>query len=207
LSELDARFIKRYPHEFSGDNVRGSASLELWLRTLISLADEPISALDVSIQAQIMNLMDRLQSEFSLTYLFISHDLRAVKHISDRVMYLGEIVELASAKELYERPLMPYTRTLISAVPVPDPQIVSKRRRIVLAGDVPSPINPPTGCRFHARCPYALHECSHVKPCCAKSSQVISPRASVSTPMNPKSTESLKNVLLYSNWIERKQDR
>jgi oligopeptide transport system ATP-binding protein len=167
LVGLDERFIKRYPHEFSGgQRQRIGIARALAAEPDFIVADEPISALDVSIQAQIMNLMDRLQSQFKLTYLFISHDLRAVKHISDRVavMYLGEIVELASAKELYHRPLMPYTRALISAVPVPDPQIESKRRRIVLTGDVPSPINPPIGCRFHTRCSYAIGECSHIKP-------------------------------------------
>jgi oligopeptide transport system ATP-binding protein len=164
---LDARFIKRYPHEFSGgQRQRIGIARALAAQPDFIVADEPISALDVSIQAQIMNLMDRLQHQFKLTYLFISHDLRAVKHLSDRiaVMYLGEIVELASAKELYDQPLMPYSRALISAVPVPDPQVESRRRRIVLAGDVPSPINPPMGCRFHARCPYAIPECSQIKP-------------------------------------------
>jgi oligopeptide transport system ATP-binding protein len=164
---LDPRFIKRYPHEFSGgQRQRIGIARALAVQPDFIIADEPISALDVSIQAQIMNLMDHLQDQFALTYLFISHDLRAVKHISDRVavMYLGEIVELAQARELYERPLTPYARALISAVPVPDPQIESKRHRTVLVGDVPSPINPPTGCRFHTRCPYAIRECSEIRP-------------------------------------------
>jgi oligopeptide/dipeptide ABC transporter ATP-binding protein len=134
------------------------------------VADEPISALDVSIQAQIMNLMERLQSEKGLTYLFISHDLRAIRHLSDRVavMYLGQIVELADAKEIYRDPLMPYTQALISAVPVPDPEIEARRERIILKGDVPSPINPPSGCRFHTRCPFAIEECKQKQPALAE---------------------------------------
>lgn len=164
---LNKRFIKRYPHEFSGgQRQRIGIARSLAVNPDFIVADEPISALDVSIQAQIMNLMERLQRQKNLTYLFISHDLRAIRHVSDRVavMYLGKLVEIADAKTIYDEPLMPYTKALISAVPVPDPVIEAARRRIVLEGDVPSPINPPPGCRFHTRCPYAIAECREVVP-------------------------------------------
>ncbi len=164
---LSRRFIKRYPHEFSGgQRQRIGIARALAVEPEFIVADEPLSSLDVSIQAQIMNLMGRLQAEKKLTYLFISHDLRAVRHLSDRVavMYLGKIVELAKAKDIYADPLMPYTKALISAVPVPDPAIEAKRERIILQGDVPSPINPPTGCHFHTRCPYAIDDCRRIVP-------------------------------------------
>lgn len=164
---LNRRFIKRYPHEFSGgQRQRIGIARALAVDPEFIVADEPISALDVSIQAQIMNLMNRLQDEKNLTYLFISHDLRAIRHVSDRVavMYLGKIVELGNAKEVYREPLMPYTKALISAVPIPDPQIEAKRERIILKGDVPSPINPPSGCNFHTRCPYMIEACKSVEP-------------------------------------------
>src|SRR5215217_1319340 len=164
---LSRRFIKRYPHEFSGgQRQRIGIARALAVDPEFIVADEPISALDVSIQAQIMNLMERLQAEKGLTYLFISHDLRAVRHLSDRVavMYLGRIVELANGKEVYRDPLMPYTRALISAVPVPDPEIEATRERIILKGDVPSPINPPSGCPFHTRCPFAIDDCKKIVP-------------------------------------------
>jgi oligopeptide transport system ATP-binding protein len=164
---LSKRFIKRYPHEFSGgQRQRIGIARALAVDPDFIVADEPISALDVSIQAQIMNLLEKLRREKNLTYLFISHDLRAIRHVSDRVavMYLGKLVELADAKTIYHEPLMPYTKALISAVPVPDPQVEATRQRIMLEGDVPSPINPPSGCRFHTRCPYAIDECKEVVP-------------------------------------------
>ena len=164
---LSKRFIKRYPHEFSGgQRQRIGIARALAVDPEFIVADEPISALDVSIQAQIMNLLEKLQREKNLTYLFISHDLRAIRHVSDRiaVMYLGKLVEVAEAATVYEDPLMPYTKALISAVPVPDPEVEANRIRIVLEGDVPSPINPPAGCRFHTRCPYAIPQCKQVIP-------------------------------------------
>lgn len=164
---MSPRFMKRYPHEFSGgQRQRIGIARALAVDPEFIVADEPISALDVSIQAQIMNLMDELQEQKNLTYLFISHDLRAVRHVSDRVavMYLGKIVEIADGPDIYAEPLHPYSRALISAVPVPDPEIEAKRERIILTGDVPSPINPPSGCHFHTRCPYAIDDCKRIEP-------------------------------------------
>lgn len=164
---LNSEHAARYAHEFSGgQRQRIGIARSLALNPEFIICDEPVSALDVSIQAQVINMFDELQDELNLTYLFIAHDLLVVRHISDRiaVMYLGKMVELADADEIYNRPLHPYSKSLLSAVPIPDPKIARANKRIVLSGDIPSPLNAPSGCPFHTRCPYATDICKQSMP-------------------------------------------
>ncbi len=164
---MKASFADRYPHEFSGgQRQRIGIARALSLTPSFIVADEPITSLDVSIQAQVVNLLQDLQAEYGLTYLFITHDLSMVRHLCDRVavMYLGRVVEMAPVEELYTRPLHPYTQALLSAIPVPDPAVEARRRRIILTGDVPNPADPPPGCTFHTRCPAVIGRCRTESP-------------------------------------------
>ncbi len=164
---LNTEHSNRFPHEFSGgQQQRIGIARALAVEPEFIVCDEPISALDVSIQSQVVNMLEDLQAELGLTYLFIAHDISVVRHISNRigVMYLGNLVELAESYELYRNPIHPYTKTLMSAVPIPDPKVTRARERMILEGDIPSPINPPSGCKFHTRCPYATERCSQEVP-------------------------------------------
>ena len=164
---LNTEHSNRFPHEFSGgQQQRIGIARALAVEPEFIVCDEPISALDVSIKSQVVNMLEDLQAELGLTYLFIAHDISVVRHISNRigVMYLGNMVELAESYELYKNPIHPYTKTLMSAVPIPDPQVTRARERLILEGDIPSPINPPSGCKFHTRCPYATERCSQEIP-------------------------------------------
>ncbi len=167
LVGLNSEHMNRYPHEFSGgQRQRVSIARSMALRPDFMVCDEPISALDVSIQAQVINMLMELQQKLNMTYLFIAHDLNVVRHISRRVgvMYLGSLVEVCDANELYKNPLHPYTQALLSAIPIPDPNVSRSRHRVVIEGEVPSPMNPPNGCKFHTRCPYARDICREARP-------------------------------------------